>query len=87
MVPSQMIYVATFPLVYCRYRLLYAGGRQLKPSGFERNEETFIRTLATATGPFLHLVLTMKAKKEQAEKTVAQLEDLQWVRSSVTHAH
>lgn len=56
-----------------------AGGRQMKPPGFARDEETFTRTLACATGPFLYLVLTMKAMKEQAEFDVAHLEELQWV--------
>ena len=52
----------------------------MKPPGFARDEETFIRTLAACTGPFLYLVLTMRATKEAAERSVAHLEALQWVR-------
>lgn len=51
----------------------------MKPPGLHRNEETFIRTLAVATGPFLYLVQTMRAMKQQAEKTVINLEHLQKV--------
>jgi hypothetical protein len=50
------------------------GTRLVKPTGFTRDEEVFIRTLAAATGPFLYLVLTLDAIKRQSEHEVAQLE-------------
>jgi hypothetical protein len=54
----------------------------MKPPGFARDEETFIRTIAAATGPFLYLVLTMKAVNEEAERNVAHLEELQQVHAT-----
>lgn len=57
------------------------GGKHARPTGFHRDEETFARAVAEATGPFLFTVLTAAGARRQLEAGVDAVERKQQVRS------
>jgi hypothetical protein len=56
--------------------------RPVRPAGFSREEETFIRTLAHAIGPYLFIVTTAESARRRMESQVSMEERTQKVGES-----
>eukprot|EP00892_Ulva_mutabilis_P005042 jgi/Ulvmu1/290/UM001_0294.1 len=53
------------------------GGKNARPTGFNRDEETFARAVVQATGPFLYTVQTAAAARRALEEEVVAVERMQ----------